>query len=464
MSASLFSPLKFTGVSKYATDFQSIVDRAVSIAALPLQQAQNEQTDLLAKKQLLSDLNTSATDIAAKLAALGTVGTNHGVAASSSDTSKVSIAGTNASAAAVYNITDVSSLAHAASETSSSGYATSDKTAVSASGKIALIFGPPGHETTTAIQLDSTTNNLIGLRNKINSLNLGVNANILTTGTGANPNYLSIAANSSGAATLRLVENPGTSQTDVLTSANQGADTVFKLNGVTVQKSGTLINDVVPGVSFNILAKTATNESVSITLGSDSSTISQALQDLVSSYNTAMQKVDAQIGQSAGLLSGDSLVREIQQSLRSIVGYAGTGSIKSVADLGIEMSKDGQMSFKAATFNALSSTQIDAAFSFLGTTRTGLGGLSSRFTAISDPVTGMVKLQQDQYDKADARLTTQVEDLAARITDMQTALASKLEIADQLLASLDSQQTTLNASITSLNYSLYGTSTSSSGA
>src|ERR1019366_5478450 len=103
------------------------------------------------------------------------------------------------------------------------------------------------------------------------------------------------------------------------------------------------------------------------------------------------------------------------------------------------------MSFKAATFNALSSTQIDAAFSFLGTTRTGLGGLSSRFTAISDPVTGMVKLQQDQYDKAHARPTTQVEDLAARITDMQTALASKLEIADQLLASLDSQQTTLNA-------------------
>ena len=461
--SSLFTPLKFTGISKFSTDFQTIIDRAVSIASLPLQMAQNQQVDLLSKKQALSDLSSSAGDIAGKLTALGKVGGNRGITATSSNTGKVAILTTNASSPAVYDITEVTSLAKAASETSLTGYATSDTTAVSASGHMALIFGPPGEETTTTFDLDSSTNDLVGLRDKINSLNLGVNASILTTGTGANPNYLSISANASGSNTLRLVEDPDGTPTEVLTSANQGSDTVFKLNGVTVQKSSTSINDVIPGVSFNILAKTDTDEAVTLTLGSNSSAISQALQDLVSGYNTAVDQVDSQIGESAGLLSGDNIVREIQQSLRSIGTYTGTGSgtIQSLAALGVELGKDGKMTFNADTFNALSSTNIDDAFTFLGSSTTGLGALAKQFTAISDPVNGMIKLQQDQYDVTDKRLGKQVTDLTTRITDMQMALASKLEIADQLLAALDSQQTMLTASIDSMNYSLYGKQTTS---
>ena len=45
------------------------------------------------------------------------------------------------------------------------------------------------------------TNNLVTLRDTINSLNAGVTASILTTSGG---NYLSISANSTGAATLHL--------------------------------------------------------------------------------------------------------------------------------------------------------------------------------------------------------------------------------------------------------------------
>jgi len=461
MSSSLFTPLKFTGISKYSTDFQTIIDRAVAIASLPLQMAQNQQADLLARKQTLSDLGLSVNDMAAKLSALGKVGSSKGIAASSSSPDKVAILSSNASSPAVYDITEVTSLAKAASETSLSGYAASDSTPVSASGRVALIFGPPGQETTTIIDLDPAANNPIGLRDRINALNLGVNASILTTGTGSDPNYLSISANASGQNTLRLVEDPGGAATDLLTSANQGASTVFKLNGVTIRKPGAVINDVVPGVSFNILATTGEGESVTLTLGSNPSAISQALQDLVASYNSAVAKVDAQIGEHAGPLSGDNIVREIQQSLRSIGTYnnAASGSVQSLAALGVELGKDGRMSFNAATFNALSPSTINDAFTFLGSATTGLGALANRFTAISDPVSGMIKLQQDQYDSTDNRLSSQMSDLTARITNMQTALASKLEVADQLLASLDSQQTMLTASIDSLTFALYGKQT-----
>lgn len=450
--SSLFSPLKFTGVSKYSSDFQTIIDRAVSIAALPARQAQNDQSDLITKKQLLVSLNTAVENVGSSLTALSKVGTSKGVSGTSSDSTKVSINATNATAPGLYNITEISSIAHAASETSLTGYASSSETAVSASGEMALIFGETGKETTLPIHLDSSSNNLVGLRDAINNLNAGVSASILTTGSG---NYLSVSSNVSGVRTLRVVENPGASETDVLTTANQGSNTVFKLNGVQVTKSSTLINDVVPGVSFSVLAKTATDETVSITLESDRSKISSGLKSLVTAYNTAMAQVNAQIGENAGMLSGDMLIHTVQTDLRAIMNYSGTGSVKSLADLGIELDRTGTMSFNEDTFSALSSTNIDDAFSLLGDT-TGFGGLAAKFNSLSDPVTGLIKLQQNQYDTTDKRLQSQIDELSTRITNMQAALASKLEVADQLLASLDTQQTMLTANIDSLNYTLYG--------
>ena len=53
------APLVFTGISDFSSDFQTILDRSVAIAAVPLQGMQNEQSDLLVKKQLLTDLGAS---------------------------------------------------------------------------------------------------------------------------------------------------------------------------------------------------------------------------------------------------------------------------------------------------------------------------------------------------------------------------------------------------------------------
>ncbi|HBY64481.1 MAG TPA: hypothetical protein DEH78_32070, partial [Solibacterales bacterium] len=46
------TPLVFTGISSYSQDFQAIMERAVSIASIPLKSMQNEQTDVLQKKML----------------------------------------------------------------------------------------------------------------------------------------------------------------------------------------------------------------------------------------------------------------------------------------------------------------------------------------------------------------------------------------------------------------------------
>jgi flagellar hook-associated protein 2 len=167
--------------------------------------------------------------------------------------------------------------------------------------------------------------------------------------------------------------------------------------------------------------------------------------------------VNAQIGANAGLLSGNSIIRQVRSGMSDLVNYrTGSGAIRSLADLGITLSQSGQMSFDATKLNSLSDSQLADAFKFLGSAKTGFGQLQKGFTQISDPVTGVIKAQLQQYQAADRRITQQISEMTARINIMQATLQSQLQAADALLAKLQSQQDLLTSSITGLNYSTYG--------
>lgn len=448
------APLVFTGISEFSDDFQTILNRSVAIASLPLVTMQNEQTDLLTKKQLMTELRTVVAALGADVADLGAIGANSALAASSSTATKVSVTLNGATQAGVYTISDITSVAKAASETTSSGYATADETEVSSDGTMELLVG----STTYVVDLTGDgENNLEGLRDAINALGAGVSASVLDTGTGDTPHYLSITANASGATTLQLRETAGEAGTNILSADNQGADAVFKLNGLDVTKSDNVINDVVSGLTFTILQTTDVDETVDLTLSSNRGTLATGLTAFVATFNAARTQVNAQVGATAGLLSGDYIVRQIQAELRTLSSYDSNGSsMNRLSDLGIEFDRTGVMSFDTDAFYSLSNAEVTAAFDYLGSSTTGFGALASNFTQISDPVTGLIKTQQDQYDVADDRLADQIIDLVARIEYMQTSLSTKLQQADVLLAQLDAQQSILDASIGGLEYVLYG--------
>jgi flagellar hook-associated protein 2 len=445
------SPLVFTGVSDFSDDFQAILNRAVSIARLPLVQLQNEQSDLLTKKQLLTELRSAVAGVASALEALGAAGRTRALAASSSNTARVTVSLNGATQAGSFTISEITSVAKAASETTATGYATADQTAVSPDGVLELVVG------SNTYQIDLTgRNNLNGLRDAINGLGAGVTAAVLNTGTGGTPYYLAITANSPGAQTLQLRETSGDPGSNLLTTANQGANAVFKLNGLDIVRSGNVISDVIPGLTFTIVSQTDPGETVELKLFSSRSTLATKLADLASAYNRLRTAVNAQIGQTAGLLSGDFLVREIQQNLRELAAYESTGAVRRLADLGLEFNEEGEISFNSSKFYSLSEAEIAAAFDYLGSETGGLGGLSQNFKQISDPISGLIKLQQDQYDAADERLSRQIDELTSRIEFMQLSLSAKLQQADTLLAQLESQQVLLEASIKGLELALYG--------
>lgn len=460
------TPLSFTGVSTFSNDFQTILTRAVSIAQLPIKALQNHQSDILAEKQLTTGLASALSDLSTSVSNLGNIGSSQGMTGSSSDTKKVVVNSTTATAPASYAITNISSLASAASASTVDGYADAGATPVSASGTIQVLIN--GIAVSPNITLGASQNNLDGLANAINGLNAGVTASVISTGTGAKPYYLAISANSTGLNAISLVEDPnstGGGPTPIALNGTSGSNADFYVNGAHVTSPTNDISNVITGMAFTVTGTTAiTDPAVTLSAASDSTQISTALQDFVTKYNAVASQLNAQIGPAAGLLSGNSLIWGVQAALRGLVNHNGTGTIKSLSDMGIELDNNGRMSFNQNTtdpsrhiaFNSLSSAQVAGAFSFLGSATTGFGRLASSLTQFSDPITGAIKGQQDQFDAADTRLTNQVTRMTAQVNAMQASLSAKLQAADAQLARMQSQQQVLAATIQGLNFAAFG--------
>ncbi|HYL75801.1 MAG TPA: flagellar filament capping protein FliD [Bryobacteraceae bacterium] len=546
------SPLVFTGISTYSSDFQTILQRQQQIDQLPIKALQNKQTDNINKKQALVALDPIVGNLGSAVAALGSIAANQGLVATSSDSSTVSIVNTSATSPTNFTISNIQTLATAASETSLKGYADSTTVPVSVAGqnKVDLVVG------SNTYHLDLTgKNNLTGLRDAINNAGAGVNASILTTGSG---NYLTISSNSLGATTLALndvpaatstITNTGTGTetsltgypdtnstavsptgkvdftigsstyhlniagsnnltglmnaingsgaavtasitnsggsnylqivanggpatmtltnvaTNLISQTNQGTNADFMLNGtIHITRASNVISDVVPGVSFTL--KNTTAGTVNLSLASDSTQLSNALQTFVTNYNAVVDQIQQQVGSSAGSLGGDALIRTISEDMRALTGYGVKGgtTVSSLYDIGITFEDtSGHLTFNAGRFASLSSAQISDAFKFFGSSTTGFGQLASNFTQLTDPITGVMRLQEDGFDTENNQLNDQINVLNTRAKQMEAGMSARLQQADALAAELQSQQTSLNAAIQSINYVTYGKVVSATG-
>jgi len=566
MSKMSTAPITFTGVSNYSSDFQSILSRQVSIAQIPITALQTTQSNNTSKVSLLTSLSSAVATLGSTVASLGSIGGNQGLTASSSDSSLVTVSNTGATQATSYTISNITSLATAASETSINGYANSNTAKVSSTGSLQLIVGSQAY----AINLTSSTNNLNGLENAINASGAPVTATILTTGTGANPNYLSITADNQGATTLQLndlpasgppvallngaqplaessassyanattstvsangslnlvvnghktaitlgagqnnltglaaaidnsgagitatIANSGSGSTpyslvltannlgatslelnDVPTTgsvtnllsttnnnANQGSGASFELNGITVNSPSNTVADVIPGLTFNLLQTTTgsnSGNSATLSLSSDTSSLSTALGNLATNYNAVLTQLASQTGPNAGLLDGDNSVLSVSYDLQQLANYKAAGSNgTSLATLGITFSDNGQMSFDPTVLPGLSSSQLTSAFAYLGSATTGFGAIANQLNQLTDPVSGTIATEETGLNNENTDLSNQITTLNDQLTTMQTNLTSQLEAADAACAELESQQTVLTSSIDSVDLVLYG--------
>jgi len=446
---------------QYATDFQAILNKAVQTAEVPLTQLQTQDSAVLSQETALGSLQSTVAAVTSSLTALGTDGSTGALSASSSDSSSITATDSGATAPATYTINSVTSVASAASETSLASYANSATTPVTAGtanpGEMQLVVGTQSYN----FSLSTANNNLSGLVNQINGLGAGVTASILTTSGG---NYLSLQANSTGATALQLNDDSSGAATNIITSTNQGANAVFYLNNIKISQPSNTVNNVVSGLTFNVVAPTSSP--VTLTLASDPTQLTNDLQTFVTNYNALVTAVEAQVGGSNGALIGDSTINQLQQTMQHLTAYfsSTTGSVQSLSDLGVTFNgTNGAATFDPTVIGGMSSSQLTDALNYIGSTTTGLGAFSGTFDQFSDPVTGLIQTEITSDKASDANLQTQIDTTTNNINTMQQNLATQIEQADTLESEYESQQTELTATLQGLDLVLYGKAAGSPG-
>jgi flagellar hook-associated protein 2 len=193
-------------------------------------------------------------------------------------------------------------------------------------------------------------------------------------------------------------------------------------------------------VTINLLKAGTTTVSVS----PGTSSISNALTAFTSAFNATVDELSKNIGQSAGALSGQSVVYSLQQALNSLGNYStvGNGAI-SLTDLGVTFDATGHLNFDPGVLAGASGTQLTNIASFLGSGANGgfLQFATNQLAAIEDPTTGILPNAISSTTNSINNDNTQIARQQDQINHLQTSLQAQMSKADAAIAQLEQQQT-----------------------
>ncbi len=425
-----------TGTSTFASDLQASVTRALEIAAIPMQSLQADQSTISGKTSELNTLSGLFNSLQTALQAVDSGTGTSALQATVSDQSVATASVTGNPLAGTYTV-QVLDAGSPSSAISDSATTVTDPTTqnISNSASFTLTVG------TTNYNLTPAGNDLNDLAAAINASGAPVQAVVINTGTPEAPSYqLSLQSTALGDVPLQL--NDGT--TNLMGTLNEGADASYTVNG---QPSGGITTDsatvtIAPGLNVTLGAVGTTT----ITVTSSLSTVSSELSSFVTAYNAAFSELQKNFGQNGGTLVGDSAVLDMQQALQQMISYSGSsGSITNLAQLGVEFTQQGSLTFDSSAIAGLSQSQISDALTFLGNTNSGgfLQYANNSLDSVTDPTSGTIVSETQSLESQNTQDQTEITNDQAQLALLQTNLNAQMAQANALIASLQSQNSFL---------------------
>lgn len=238
------------------------------------------------------------------------------------------------------------------------------------------------HESVT-LTIDSSNNSLKGLRDAINKADAGVQASIIYDGSSYR---LSILAESGENNEIEIVVDEGgtsdlnedaiglsrfafnSAKDDFATQTvetQMGEDARLTINGLSVQRSTNTIDDIVQGLSLDVL-KAAPGEKITITVEDDKAFAEDNVRNFVDAFNAFLEAVDPIFGVSEetnedgekitveGSLSKDSMAKSILSRIRSTIASSIPGltdsNFTALTNVGIRTELDGTLSISEDEF------------------------------------------------------------------------------------------------------------------
>lgn len=375
------------------------------------------------------------------IAGLITSSTIKATTASSSSTGVLSVSNDGTALAGEYKITNVTL---ASPQVITSNIDTTAFTSINSS------IGSTGSISILGNTITPTTYTVAGIVEAINNANIsGVSATMTNLGTSATPDYQ-----------IRIINTSDTSAAVTLSGGNDFAGLAFTsadavagsvtINGNTVTRSTNTINDLIPGLTINLVG---TGNST-ITVAQDSSALSSKISSFVSALNTLdkslkdISSYDATSKKGAALY-GDSVINSLRREIRSIItstlGVNATTSYNRLSQVGVNFKSDGTLSLDSTALNAAISANFNkVAKLFSGTGNSSdsktLQGFAYQLNTVLTTATGI-----------DGLITNRKSSLQSEIRRLQAKADQEQLRLDNLQQMYKKQYTALDKTVSSLN-------------
>jgi flagellar hook-associated protein 2 len=290
------------------------------------------------------------------------------------------------------------------------------------------------------------------LATAINAANIGVTA---TPSSSASGTSLTLASTNSS--TSFSLNEPSFG----FTQAQQGSDASLIVDGVPVSSASNTVTGAISGVTLDLLG-TTNDVPATLTVASDASSASTAINQLVTDYNTAIGLVNSQFQfstttNSEGALASDPTIIALQSAMEQALDYTAspavgqtTTSVSSLADLGLSLNTDGSLSADSTTLNnALVNNPGDVQNFFEGSALNGFAAsMNNALNTYLDPGNGAFTLDLNSISATNQDLTQQISDFEDNyITPLKTELTANLGQAEAALQELPQQMAQINAEL-----------------
>jgi len=429
--------------SRYSSDLQQVLSRAVAIASLPLNQLNSQLADLQNRSTALSSLNGKFTALQTALQGVSSAA----VAASAQVTNSSVLTAQSDSTAkpgsyAVHVITagaPSSALSQSTLPVVTDPFTQSISTATSFTLTV----------DNTPVTITPSANTLSALADAINASGANVTATVVNLGSPSAPNYqLSLQSTKWGTVTRQ--RNDGTN--DLMGTLAGGSVAQYQVNGqpTTPISSDSSTVTIAPGVTVDLLQAGDSN----VVVSQSSSAQANAISSFVAAYNAAVDELNANRGKSGGALTGDGLIYTLSQSLRDMSSFVGgSGAVQNLTSLGLTFDKTGHLNFDQTVFGNVSAARPSDVSAFMGSPSAGgfLKNATDIMNGLEAPATGTLESTIASAQTAIDNQNRKISDAQDRLDLLTANLTAKIDAADALIASLEQQQSYFTTLFTDMN-------------
>ncbi|MET4094886.1 flagellar filament capping protein FliD [Arthrobacter sp. UYCu712] len=419
-------------------DTTALIASLMQVEAIPQTQLKNKSYEIQSMVSALQGLNSKVAALASQATAAAKPGALELYSASTSS-DKVAVSTTAAAKAGSIDFT-VTKLAQT-QVTVSEPLAAWPYTAMTVtSGGTSVVISP----------LTSSLDDVVAAVNKAGA---GVTASKIAVGGG---DYrLQFSATKSGAAGGFMISDPGTAFSQAKTAQDAEIELWADLDIPQVIKSSTnAFADLLPGVSVTV--KEVSAVPVTLSVARDDAQITKLASDLVAGLNGVFSLVSSRSAVSnaggsattAGVFSGDSAVRDLNQKILSAASLPVGTPPRSPSEIGISITKTGTMEFDQTKFSAALASDP--------------AGTAAKVQEIATRIAAAATSASDKYEGTLTKKITgqesEVRDLANHISDWDTRLESRkatlqrtysgLEVA---LSNMKAQQSWLTSQLAGLS-------------